>query len=70
VTVALPADSRFRLDAQTSNGRVTCGFEHKKPEGKGKSRLQTAVGESPAVSLKLRTSNGNVAVQPEKAGGE
>jgi RNA polymerase sigma factor (sigma-70 family) len=70
VSVALPADARFHLDAQTSNGRVTCGFAHKKPEGKSKSRLQTTVGENPAVSLKLRTSNGNVAVQPEKGGGE
>ena len=65
VAVVLPADARFRLDAQTSQGRVACRFPHKPPEGKSKARLQVSVGDNPAVALKLRTSNGSVEVRPE-----
>src|SRR5262249_22764113 len=70
LTLTLPADSRFRLDAQTSNGRVSCRFPHKPPQGKAKTRLQATVGEDPAVSLKLRASNGGIEVRPEKPGEE
>ncbi len=70
VAVALPGDARFRLDAQTNNGRVTCDFPHKQPDKKRRTRLQTSVGESPTMSLKLRSSNGNINVQPAKGAEE
>jgi RNA polymerase sigma factor (sigma-70 family) len=70
LTLTLPADSRFRLDAQTSNGRATCRFPHKPTQGKVKTRLRATVGEDPAVSLKLRASNGSIEVRPEKPGEE
>jgi RNA polymerase sigma factor (sigma-70 family) len=70
VSLTLPADSRFRLDAQTSNGKVACQFPHKRPEGKDRSRLKVSVGDNPAVNLKLRTSNGGIEVRPDQPGKE
>ena len=65
VEVVLPADARFRLDAGTSQGRVTCRFPHKPPPGKSKTGLRVSVGDKPSASLKARSSNGNIEVRPE-----
>jgi DUF4097 and DUF4098 domain-containing protein YvlB len=70
LTLTLPAATQFHLDAQTSNGKVTTGFSPKQVKGKGKrhgrSRLQATIGDNPAITLKLRTSNGRIEVQPAR----
>jgi hypothetical protein len=66
ISVTLPADARFRLDAQTSFGKVTTGFDLRPASGSDKTHLRGTVGDNPAVSLKLTTSNGNIEVRPGK----
>lgn len=62
VTVTLPADTHFRLDATTSNGRVTCDFPIK-AEDQGKSHLRGTVGDEAATMLKLSSSNASIHVK-------
>jgi RNA polymerase sigma factor (sigma-70 family) len=67
VTVTLPADARFRFDAQTSNGKVTSQFSLKDGDSKKKkTHLSGTVGDNPTTTLKLHTSNGNIEVKPDK----
>lgn len=68
ITVRLPVNAAFRVEARTSNGTVTSGFPELRGEsGKAaRNHLAGHVGNasSPEVELKLETSNGNVAVEP------
>ncbi len=63
IDVQLPADSSFKLDAVTSNGKVSCDFEMKSKEKERKSRLVGSVGSSPMSTLTLKTSNGSIDVE-------
>jgi DUF4097 and DUF4098 domain-containing protein YvlB len=66
INVSLPADARFRLDAHTSFGEVTTGFAITPPRGKDRSQLKGTVGDNPAATVTLTTSNGRIRVQPIK----
>jgi DUF4097 and DUF4098 domain-containing protein YvlB len=66
VTLALPADARFRLDARTNFGEATTGFAINPPRGKDRGRLKGTVGDNPAATLTVTTSNGSIRVQPIK----
>jgi RNA polymerase sigma-70 factor (ECF subfamily) len=68
IAIELPADARFRLEAQTTNGRATTSFPLKQTgtKGKGKSRLQGTVGDDPRTVLDLRSTNGRIDVRPAK----
>ncbi len=65
----LPDDSAFKLEARTSNGRITTDFtgESDSPAKKKKasrSQLSGTFGNGPAnVSLNLRTSNGHIDIK-------
>jgi hypothetical protein len=63
ITVTLPADASFGLDARTSNGKVALeGFTIRTTGAASGDALQGTVG-SGAPSLTLRTSNGAIVVR-------
>jgi DUF4097 and DUF4098 domain-containing protein YvlB len=64
ITVTLPADAHFALDARTNFGTITTGFPVTMSGAASKTHLQGRVGDNPAVTLKLTTSNGNIRVNP------
>jgi RNA polymerase sigma factor (sigma-70 family) len=66
ITVSLPADTRFHLDAETSHGRITSDFKGEKVAGR-KLRLSTTVGRDPAITLQLHTSNGGISIRRQDA---
>jgi len=61
IEITLPADARFRIDASTSNGRVSSDFAVA-GEADDES-LHGVVGENPAVSINASSSNGNIRIQ-------
>lgn len=63
VTVTLPADSRFRLDAETKFGRVTTEFGLHRSGTSDDKHLEGTVGEAPNTVLLLRTDSGNIEVR-------
>jgi RNA polymerase sigma factor (sigma-70 family) len=66
IAVTLPRDAQFHLDAHTSHGVISSGFTLEPADKKRKDTVKGNVGEKPTATLKLRTSNGNVDIQPEK----
>jgi DUF4097 and DUF4098 domain-containing protein YvlB len=70
ISLSLPADSRFRIEADTRNGRVTSEFAVQSTDGKSKTRLKGSVGESPSTTLKLHTENGSIILKRQKPGKE
>jgi RNA polymerase sigma factor (sigma-70 family) len=64
ITVLLPDNARVKVDAETSNGVVTTGFSSSDNHARGRRvNLRTNIGgDEPPASLKLRTSNGNIAI--------
>ena len=66
ISVALPADAQFQLDAQTSFGTIDTGFTLAKDGKTSKTHVRGTVGENPKASLKLVTSNGSISINPAK----
>jgi DUF4097 and DUF4098 domain-containing protein YvlB len=66
ITVTLPADTRFRVDAETSHGRITSDFKGEKVAG-SKLRLSSTVGRDPAITLQLHASNGGISIRRQEA---
>jgi DUF4097 and DUF4098 domain-containing protein YvlB len=66
IVLRLPADARFRVEAETSNGKITCDFPLKKNENRRKTQLRGSAGENPPARIQLHTSNGNITIQPQK----
>jgi RNA polymerase sigma factor (sigma-70 family) len=66
VSVTLPPDARFRIDAQTHHGSIVDEFSSGKVKGKGVRRLENTVGDNPQVSLELRTHKGSIEIRKEK----
>ena len=60
VDVTLPADFSGQLDAQTSNGRVICGFPISVPAGNPQNSLAGPLGSGGSTKVVLRSTNGNV----------
>lgn len=65
ITLTLPADSRFRLDARTKYGRVTTDFRLRSSGKKEANHLAGEVGEDPKVVLKVTADSGNIEVRKE-----
>jgi DUF4097 and DUF4098 domain-containing protein YvlB len=63
ITLALPADAEFRIDASTSNGKIKSGFDLDDKEKSNKNHLRGTVGKDPKVAIKLRTSNGSIEIR-------
>jgi RNA polymerase sigma factor (sigma-70 family) len=66
VAVTLPAGARFNVDAATTMGRIHSQFDIKPPAGRDRTHLRGSIGENPAISLKLRSSNGNIELREAK----
>jgi RNA polymerase sigma factor (sigma-70 family) len=64
ITVSFPKGTAFRIDASTSHGRVSSAFPVKGGDReKKRNRLQGQVGDNPAFSVKLHTSNGSIHIR-------
>lgn len=63
IALNLAKGSRFRVDASTSNGRVTCGFQMTSQEKNSRTALRASVGSSPPTTMKLKTSNSNIEIK-------
>jgi RNA polymerase sigma-70 factor (ECF subfamily) len=63
ISVSLPKRTSFHIDASTSLGRVDSEFPVKgEDRGKKRNHLRGQVGDHPAYTLKLHTSNGSIHV--------
>ncbi len=58
----LPAGAQFRVDAQTTNGRIGNGFGFKPETHEPGQSLQGATAPEPPVTLKFRTGGGNISI--------
>jgi hypothetical protein len=65
VTLTLPPDARFALDAQTSFGKVTSQFPLKTSTAK-ETHLMGSIGDKPPVSVTVRASSGDVEIRKGK----
>jgi rhodanese-related sulfurtransferase/DUF4097 and DUF4098 domain-containing protein YvlB len=63
ITLVLPADSQFKLDAETKFGTVDTAFAVKPVHQNTDKRVQGNVGDQPRVTLKLTTSSGDIRVR-------
>jgi RNA polymerase sigma factor (sigma-70 family) len=66
ITVALPSDASFRLDAETTHGRIKNEFSTDSAAGKGKTQLRSTVGQNPVVDIRLRTTNGSITLRRQE----
>lgn len=60
IEIRLPAGARFRIDARTSNGKVSSEFPLTTIRSQSDDELRGEVGENPAVSIRAGTSNGSI----------
>ena len=66
IEVKLPPDSQFRLDAATSNSKITSDFDGLKElikKNRRATRVEGNAGSHPRYTLKLQTSNGGIAIK-------
>ena len=64
IELLLPSDSKFKIDAQTSNGSIDTDFSiSTRDESSRRKHLQGTVGENPAVDITAHTSNGRVSIK-------
>jgi hypothetical protein len=70
ITLTLPADARFRVDAQSGLGKVASQFVVTGMTAKKRDFLQDtlrgSVGDNPATGINLRTGIGSIEIQKEK----
>lgn len=66
IVLTLPDDAHFRVDAQTSNGKIISSFALNLPEITTKSHVRGVVGDDPATTVKMHTSNGNIEIQKKE----
>lgn len=62
ITLTLPADASFTLDADTSNSNITCDFPLSDTQVMDDDQLKGTVGENPEVSITAYTSNGRIEI--------
>jgi DUF4097 and DUF4098 domain-containing protein YvlB len=64
IELLLPSDSKFRVDAQTSNGSIETDFSiGNRDENSRRTHLRGTVGENPAADITAHTSNGRVSIK-------
>jgi RNA polymerase sigma factor (sigma-70 family) len=66
IELTLPGDAQFKIEADTSHGRIRSDFGNTDVHG-GKLHWDGSVGKNPAVAIKLHTSNGGITVLKKKA---
>lgn len=64
IGVRLPAEARFRVDAETDDGRIHQGFRFPKARDAGAGQvLKASTRPAPTLSLNLRTDSGNIGLE-------
>jgi hypothetical protein len=63
ITLRLPAEAAFLLDASTINGNVTSTFDVRGASRAARTHLSGTVGDDPVTILQLRTNNGNIRIR-------
>jgi hypothetical protein len=63
ITITLPRDAQFRIDASTSNGSVWSDFAVAQSGPSRDNELRGSVGENPAVSITATSSNGRISIR-------
>ncbi len=63
ITITLPAGTRFRIDASTSNGDVTTDFPVTLTGSVRDNELVGMVGQNPAISITATSSNGDIDIR-------
>ncbi|HLF29100.1 MAG TPA: DUF4097 family beta strand repeat-containing protein [Anaerolineae bacterium] len=67
IKLTLPAAAGFRLDASTSNGKVTTDFAiNRTSPDDDDNELRGTVGENTSVSITASSSNGSIEIRSEK----
>lgn len=66
ITLNLPSNAQFRIDAKTSNAPIKTDFDIDSSKGSSKRHLKGQVGDKPKASLKLHTSNGSIQILKKK----
>jgi RNA polymerase sigma factor (sigma-70 family) len=66
ISLELPSNASFRIDAHTTHGKATSQFQIKDAVGGKKSHLKGTTGDNPATTIHLHTTNGNIEIRPEK----
>jgi DUF4097 and DUF4098 domain-containing protein YvlB len=66
IHLSLPANAQFRVEGHTTHGKATSEFQFKDGDSAKKTNLKGMVGDNPAATIKLHTSNGNIEIRPEK----
>jgi len=62
IEITLPADAAFRVDARTSNSQVSTDFPVTVEGALDDNALRGTVGQNPAVSIKVTSSNGSISI--------
>jgi DUF4097 and DUF4098 domain-containing protein YvlB len=62
VTVKLPSSQTFRIDAKTTNGRVSTDFDLNSGRSSRGKALSGTVGDDHQAEMKVRTSNGGIRI--------
>ncbi len=65
VSLRLPPEAAFAVDAKTSNARVISTFDVKKSGRDRTTQLIGTVGSQPKINLKLRSANGNIQIMSQ-----
>lgn len=60
ISLTLPADASFMVNANAANGEVISQFDVDSPSEVSKSRLQGTIGNNPGANVTLRTSNSDI----------
>jgi DUF4097 and DUF4098 domain-containing protein YvlB len=63
ITLLLPSDASFRLEADTSNGKIRSDFLPGTSKGKEGQHLSGAVGDHPDASITAKTSNSSIEIR-------
>ncbi len=66
INVTLPQDAQFTLDAAIGNGEIKSGFDLGDPDATEKQHVTGTVGDQPALSVALRSGNGDITVEPAR----
>jgi DUF4097 and DUF4098 domain-containing protein YvlB len=63
IELKLPSHSQFRLEADTSNGKIQSDFAVSKEGSYTRTHMHGVVGENTDTAIRLQTSNGSIHIQ-------
>jgi RNA polymerase sigma factor (sigma-70 family) len=66
IHVTLPAEAQFKMDAETSHGKIRTDFDTGAILKQGEAHVLATIGKSPEAAIMLRTSNGPIDIRKKK----